>query len=167
MVKPDLERVGILYKNAEGVADFHAAGRHTYITELLKNGVSLVEARELARHSDVRMTMKYTHISLGDQAKALTKLKGVSVEQSQDGDSSNPLTQSSEQCPRPGHAPVDSACQNVATGGNGKSLPLNDETPVGDRGYHQNSSSDSDCQKWRRRESNPRPVIFPCKLLRA
>jgi len=74
MVKKDLERIGIPYRNEEGIADFHAAGRHTHITELLRNGASLPEARELARHSDIRMTMKYTHIGLDDQAKALSKL---------------------------------------------------------------------------------------------
>ena len=70
MVKKDLERVGIPYRNAEGVADFHAAGRHSYVTGLLRNGASLPEAKELARHSDVKMTMRYTHIGLDDQAKA-------------------------------------------------------------------------------------------------
>jgi integrase len=74
MVKKDLERVGIPYKNADGVADFHAAGCHTHITELLRNGASLPEARELARHSDVRQTMKYTHIGIDDQAKAIRRL---------------------------------------------------------------------------------------------
>ncbi len=74
MVKKDLERVEIPYKTDEGIADFHAAGRHTHITELLRNGATLVEARELARHSDVRMTMRYTHIGLEDQAKAVGKL---------------------------------------------------------------------------------------------
>jgi hypothetical protein len=29
---------------------------------------------ELARHSDVKMTMRYTHIGIGDQADALKKL---------------------------------------------------------------------------------------------
>ena len=58
----------------QGVADFHAAGRHTYVTELLRNGTMLPEARELARHSDVRLTMRYTHIGLDDQAKALSGL---------------------------------------------------------------------------------------------
>ena len=42
--------------------------------ELLKNGTSLPEARELARHSDVTMTMRYTHIGLQDQAKAIENL---------------------------------------------------------------------------------------------
>ena len=74
MVKKDLERAGIPYRTDDGIADFHAAGRHTHITELLRNGVSLPEARELARHSDIRMTMKYTHIGIDDQAKAVSRL---------------------------------------------------------------------------------------------
>lgn len=77
MVKKDLERVGIAYKTEAGFADFHAAGRHTHITELLRNGTTLPEARELARHSDVRMTMRYTHIGLDDQAKAIQNLPTV------------------------------------------------------------------------------------------
>ena len=68
MVKQDLERAGIPYETHEGIADFHAAGRHSHITGLLRNGATLVEAEELARHADVRMTMKYTHIGLDDQA---------------------------------------------------------------------------------------------------
>lgn len=78
MVKKDLERVGIPYRNEEGFADFHASGRHTHITELLRNGASLPEARELARHSDIRMTMKYTHIGIEDQARAVSKLPSLS-----------------------------------------------------------------------------------------
>jgi integrase len=78
MVKMDLERVGIPYENDDGIADFHAAGRHTHITELLRNGASLPEARALARHSDVNTTMRYTHIGIGDQAKAVANLKAPS-----------------------------------------------------------------------------------------
>ena len=74
MIKKDLERAGIPYRTEEGTADFHAVGRHTYITELLRNGASLVEARELARHSDIRMTMRYTHIGLDDQAMAVAAI---------------------------------------------------------------------------------------------
>lgn len=75
MVKKDLERTGIPYRDKQDrVADFHAVGRHTHITELLRNGVSIPEAKELARHTDVRMTMKYTHIGIDDQAKAVAKL---------------------------------------------------------------------------------------------
>ncbi len=58
MVKKYLERVAILYETDQGIADFHAVGRHTYITELLRNGASLPEAKELARHADIKMTMR-------------------------------------------------------------------------------------------------------------
>jgi len=75
MVKKDLERVGIPYQTDEGIADFHAAGRHSHVTELLRSGASLPEARELARHSDIRTTMKYTHIGMDDRAKALGNLR--------------------------------------------------------------------------------------------
>jgi site-specific recombinase XerD len=74
MVRKDLERVGILYKTKDGVADFHAAGRHTHITELFRNGASLPEAKELARHSDIKTTMRYTHIGIQDQARAVAAI---------------------------------------------------------------------------------------------
>ncbi len=74
MVKLDLERVGIPYETDDGIADFHAAGRHTHITELLRNGASLPETQKLARHSDIKMTMRYVHIGLNDQAKAVANL---------------------------------------------------------------------------------------------
>ncbi len=80
MVRKDLARVGIPYETEEGIADFHASGRHTYITELLRNGVSLPEAKELARHSDIKTTMRYAHIGIHDQAKAIAALRLVQPE---------------------------------------------------------------------------------------
>jgi integrase len=74
MIQKDLKRAGIPYRTAEGIADFHAAGRHTYITQLLRTGASLPEAKELARHTDVKMTMRYTHIGIDDQARAVANL---------------------------------------------------------------------------------------------
>lgn len=74
MVRSDLKLAGIPFETDAGIADFHAAGRHTHITELLRNGASLPEAKELARHSDIKMTMKYTHIGIADQAKAVAHL---------------------------------------------------------------------------------------------
>lgn len=53
------------------IADFHVAGRHTHITRLLLSGFKLVEANRLARHSAVRMTMKYTYVGLKNPAKAV------------------------------------------------------------------------------------------------
>jgi hypothetical protein len=76
MVKNDLERIGIAYENEVGIAVFHAAGRHNHITELLRNGTSLPAATELARYSDVKMTMKYTHIGIADQAEQAANLPG-------------------------------------------------------------------------------------------
>jgi site-specific recombinase XerD len=66
MVKRDLENVGIPYETEEGFEDFHAAGRHSHITGLLQSGATLTQARELARHGDIRMTMRYTHIGIDD-----------------------------------------------------------------------------------------------------
>jgi hypothetical protein len=34
----------------------------------------LPEAKELARHSDISMTMRYTHIGINDQARALAAI---------------------------------------------------------------------------------------------
>jgi site-specific recombinase XerD len=84
MVKKDLERIGISYETADGFADFHAAGRHSYVTGLLRHGATLVEAKELARHADVRMTMRYTHIGLEDQAAALAGLPAPSTSRNVD-----------------------------------------------------------------------------------
>ena len=76
MVKNDLERpVGIPYVTNDPIADFHAAGRHTHITgTFCRSGATLPEAQKLARHSDIRMTMKYAHIGIEDQAKAVANL---------------------------------------------------------------------------------------------
>jgi integrase len=79
MVKRDLERVGIPYETDDGIADFHAAGRHTHITELLRNGASLPEAQKLARHSDIKLTMRYVHIEIDDQAKAVANLPATAL----------------------------------------------------------------------------------------
>jgi hypothetical protein len=120
MVKKDLERVGIPYETEEGIADFHAAGRHSHITELLRNGTSLPEAKELARHSDVKMTMKYAHIGITDQAKAVAKL------------------------PAPRKADNSALHGRCISGGVGRHSPSSagktddsekSETPCGDRGF--------------------------------
>lgn len=49
---------------------FHCT-RHTYITRLLQKGAKLVVVKELAGHSDIRMTMKYTHINMDDKLEAV------------------------------------------------------------------------------------------------
>jgi site-specific recombinase XerC len=120
MVQKDLERVGIPYETTEGIADFHAAGRHSHVTGLLRNGATLVQAKELARHADVRMTMKYTHIGLDDQAKALS---GLPV----------PLRSPSEKWSEMGRELGGTSCQSMAEDGNCDNLTedsMNDATPL-------------------------------------
>ncbi len=169
MVKKDLERVGIPYENADGIADFHAAGRHTHITELLRNGATLPEAKELARHSDIKMTMRYTHIGMKDQAKAVSQLAWhASADLPADGAGQESDEENEEECwERFGSASGVTRCHNGARSDSTCELHINDATPVIDRGCRHFSPSDSDRQKWRRRESNPRPVNPEMGLLRA
>ncbi len=78
MLRLDLETAGIPYRDDAGcVADFHAL-RHSYITLLERSGVSPKLAQELARHSDIRLTMNvYTHAGLYDLAGAVNGLPSV------------------------------------------------------------------------------------------
>lgn len=78
MLRKDLAAAGIPYTDADGRQyDFHAL-RHQFITNLAMGGVSPKEAQDLARHSDIRLTMNaYTHLGLHDLAAALEKLPPV------------------------------------------------------------------------------------------
>jgi integrase len=145
MVKKDLERVGIPYETAEGIADFHAAGRHTHITELLRNGASLPVAKELARHADVKMTMRYTHIGINDQARALRGLRMPCQDiVRKSGDSGGPnMAVTGTHCPNKAAGDEDATCCEVARY---------------DTKKHKRASDGSDAQNWRRRESNPRAI---------
>lgn len=75
MIRIDLAAAGIPYRDEDGrVADFHAL-RHSYITLLERSGVSPKLAQELARHSDIRLTMNvYTHAGLYDLGSAVASL---------------------------------------------------------------------------------------------
>ena len=75
MVKKDLERVGIAYHTPQVIADFHAAGRYSHITGLIRSEASIMEAKELTRHADISQTAKYTHIRMEDRAEALANLQ--------------------------------------------------------------------------------------------
>ena len=60
------------YQDEAGLyADFHS-NRHTFISNLGKAGVAPKVAQELARHSDINLTMRiYSHVGMGDRAKAV------------------------------------------------------------------------------------------------
>lgn len=140
MVKKDLERVGIPYETPEGIADFHAAGRHTYITGLLSNGATLPEAKELARHTDVKMTMKYAHVGIGDRAKALANLPF------QECNRSKPVTAE-------GHPETSAGTSKPATG-----IAQETTNPSGDRGYVvlclPETPEGDPVDEWRREDAN-------------
>lgn len=83
MLQRDLEACGIPYvtDGPDGplYADFHAL-RHSYITLLERAGVGVKLAQELARHSDINLTMKrYTHAQLRDRGQAVDKLPALTA----------------------------------------------------------------------------------------
>jgi len=74
--KADRERTDFLkYEDSRGkFADFHA-NRHTFITNLSRAKVSPKVAQELARHSDIRLTLGiYTHTDLTEKQNAVDAL---------------------------------------------------------------------------------------------
>ena len=165
MVKLDLQRVGIAYVTKEGIADFHAAGRHTYVTQLLRHGASLPEVMKLARHCDVKMTMRYSHIGLADQARALRALPSPRTSAKTELHSSESADEK-KTWPRPDTAPDGSTCPSESSSVTSGVLAEPTKNPCRGKGYRRKSASDAACQKWRRRESNPRPAIDPRPLLR-
>jgi site-specific recombinase XerD len=75
IIRLDLESAGIPYMDAsDGIFDFHAL-RHQFISNLAAAGVHPKTAQELARHSDIKLTMnRYTHVLRGELDKALDLL---------------------------------------------------------------------------------------------
>jgi integrase len=78
ILQKDLKIAGIPYVNESGLyADFHAL-RHTFITNMVKSGISPKTAQSLARHSTIDLTMNvYTSLTVNDQAAAITSLPGL------------------------------------------------------------------------------------------
>ena len=58
MIKLDLEAAGLPFKTEVGTRCFHAL-RNTYVSQLFDAGLSIDQVQRFARHSDVRLTMKY------------------------------------------------------------------------------------------------------------
>jgi integrase len=124
MLRLDLEVAGIPYRDSDGrVADFHAL-RHSYITLLERSGVSPKLAQELARHSDIRLTMNvYTHARLHDLAGAVeglpallpadppTQAQNLRATGTEGARALDPTTQSL----RPACATIEVGCDSVRT----------------------------------------------------
>jgi len=58
MIKLDLEAAGLPFKTDVGSRCFHAL-RNTYVSQLFDAGLTIDQVQRFARHSDVRLTMKY------------------------------------------------------------------------------------------------------------
>jgi len=80
LLKADLAKAKIEYRDDAGkVVDWHAL-RHTFISNLAAGGAHPKVAQALARHSSIVLTMDtYTHSVLGDQASALAGLPDLSA----------------------------------------------------------------------------------------
>lgn len=58
-----------------GLQDFHFHDlRHTYATRLRQAGVDIYKVKELMRHKDIRMTLRYAHIGAGELLEAVERL---------------------------------------------------------------------------------------------
>ena len=77
LLRPDLDAAGISYRDETGrYADFHAL-RYSFITNLGRSGVHPKTAQELARHSDLTLTSRYTHGFKGDEIAAINALPNI------------------------------------------------------------------------------------------
>ena len=75
MLKADLKRAGIPYKDEQGrYADFHSL-RHTFATMLANSGIHPKTAQQLLGHSDVNTTLNtYTHSDIEAEQLAVNAL---------------------------------------------------------------------------------------------
>ena len=78
MIKRDLKRAGIPYRDPRGrVLDFHAL-RHTFVTQLARAAVHPAKAKELARHSTITLTMDfYSHVETEELRDAIDSVPGL------------------------------------------------------------------------------------------
>lgn len=61
-----------------GIEDFTFHDlRHTFASHLVMNGVDLMTIKELLGHKDIKMTMRYAHLSPDHKRLAVQKLESV------------------------------------------------------------------------------------------
>jgi integrase len=76
----DIQAAGIPHRDTAGlVADFHSL-RHTFVTNLARDGVHPKVAQALARYSTITLTMdRYSHKLIDEQSAALAALPDLSA----------------------------------------------------------------------------------------
>ena len=71
VLRMDLTRAGIPIESRGKILDFHAF-RAAYITHIVQRGTNPATAQQLARHSDVRLTLQtYTDVDVRGKRRAL------------------------------------------------------------------------------------------------
>ncbi|MCZ6872725.1 MAG: tyrosine-type recombinase/integrase [bacterium] len=70
---------------------FHTL-RHTFASHLVMSGADLVTVKELMGHSDIKMTMRYTHLSPDHKVAAVKRLDTVIGHQDNSGFTSKPVS---------------------------------------------------------------------------
>jgi integrase len=67
MIQLDLAEAGLPYRTELGSRCFHSL-RNTYVSQLFDAGLTIDQVQRFARHSDVRLTMKYAKPRAGEAA---------------------------------------------------------------------------------------------------
>jgi integrase len=104
----------LLYRDRDGrVADFHSL-RHRFVTELVRAGVAPKDAKELARHSTITLTMDhYSHVSIKDTAGAVARLTLPTIDRPDTEPTALRMTGTDGGCTTdvPGDVPTGGICQ--------------------------------------------------------
>lgn len=88
MIRFDLEAAGIEYRTPDGkFKDWHAL-RHAFITRAWRSDAKANVVKDLARHSDIRQTLAYSHtteIDLRNAVDSIPELPLVDLDENQEG----------------------------------------------------------------------------------
>jgi site-specific recombinase XerD len=80
MLRADFRRAGIAFPEDKLARDFHCL-RHTYITSMVDAGVDLKTVQELAGHSVITLTQRYSHTTADGKRRAINKLPTIPIKQ--------------------------------------------------------------------------------------
>lgn len=58
-----VKKLNQLWKFSGMEITHYEASRHSFVTQLVENGADIVQVKELARHTNINTTLKYTHLS--------------------------------------------------------------------------------------------------------
>jgi site-specific recombinase XerD len=123
--------------------------RHTAASYMVMNGVDLPTVKEILGHSEINMTMRYSHLAPAHKAKAVQQL-GDALEQIQQG----PLDRQAEATTDAQTATNLAHFRHVLVVKSGRGLSV-----IGPK-TQSNQQLNTDQNWWRRGESNPRPKVF-------